>query len=375
MQRYRNQICFVSGQNAPELLGALLPGPGLIHIHALVTPEMKTRALWLQKTCKKNGVKCELHDLPETGSAAIENLLESIWYSEPEATWAVNVTGGTKMMGFAAYDWAKNAKVPVFYIDTSGKTIFLQAHTGKQWQQQSLPSLLHFEQLLNLYGYDVESKTAAPVAPAAREAIARMLELAARRGGMGAIGALNKFAKSAENDCSSPVKYTADDNLDALLEICKDADMLAYADSLIRFKDEESRKWCNGIWLEEYVQGILAGLKAEGRISSWASSVNARSNGVPNELDAVFTANNRLHVLECKTLRLRDKDSQTASILYKADSIKDRVGGIYTKYMLCSLDGLTREQMRRAKNLQITTVHGPNLKNLRKLLLEWIERR
>lgn len=375
MQKYRNQICFVSGQNVPELLGALLPGPGATLVHALVTPEMETQARWLQKTCAKNGVKCEQHDLPESGTAAIENLLESIWYNEPDAPWAVNVTGGTKMMGFAAYDWAKNAKVPVFYVDTSTRTIFLQEHTGKQWQRQPLPSLLQFEQLLDLYGYDVESKTAAPVEPAARAATARMLDLASKHGGMSAIGALNRFAKTAEYDCSCPVKYIADENLDALLEICKNAGKLAYADSLIHFKDEEARKWCNGIWLEEYVQGVLAGLKAEGRITSWASSVNARSNGVPNELDAVFTANNRLHVLECKTQRLQDKDSQAVSILYKADSIKDRVGGIYTKYLLCSLDELTKDQMRRAKNLQIATLLGPNLKNLRKFLIEWIDQR
>lgn len=373
MQEYRNQICFVSGQNVAELLGALLPGAGT-SLHAIVTPQMKSQALWLQNTCKKNQVKCVLHDLPEIKSAAIESLMESIWYNEPEASWAVNLTGGNKMMGFAAYDWAKKAKVPVFYIDTGSRAIFLREPTEPYWQEQALPSLLHFEQLLNLYGYDVESKTIAQVDAATRNAISQMLELAGRPKGITAVGALNKFAKLAEDDCTRLIDYIPEESLNALLAICKTAGKLDHDGSHLCFKDEKSRKWCNGIWLEEYAQAVLAGLKADGRISSWASSVNVRSNGVPNELDAVFTVDNRLHVLECKTPRLRDKDLTAASILYKADSIKDRVGGIYTRYMLCSLDDLNQDQMRRAKNLQIETVLGANLKNLREILLRWIER-
>lgn len=156
------------------------------------------------------------------------------------------------------------------------------------------------------------------------------------------------------------------------LAICRTGGQLDYTKSRIAFRGEAGRQWCNGIWLEEFVQTILAGLEAENMISSWAACVKIAGDGYSNELDAIFTAHNRLYVIECKTSRLAGRPA-AASILYKADSLKGRVGGIFARSLLCSLDTLTPVEEQRAKNMGIKTVAGSDIRNLREILIKWIE--
>lgn len=98
---------------------------------------------------------------------------------------------------------------------------------------------------------------------------------------------------------------------------------------------------------------------------------------MPNELDLVFIASNRLYIVECKTGKMTEKDfasgsEPVASIIYKADSLGDRVGGIFTISMLCSLEQLPPAHARRAATPGVKIVAGQNIKNLRKIIIEWI---
>lgn len=366
MPKSRHHICFVSDQNAAELLGALLPDYGAPHMHAIATSQMRKKGAWLKRACARHGLKCNLYELAQIAIPDIGALLDKIWLDQPDESWAVNITGGTKIMALAAYAWAVKNSIPAFYIDTGNRNI--QLFSGAQWQNQPLPDILEFETLLNLYGYEIQQKVKAHVPVAVREALEKMIELASGKDGAKAFHALNDRAVAAASDPELVAVYSPAPFLEPLLAICKGARKLDYSASHISFRDEQARKWCNGIWLEEFVQATLARLQGDGRITSWASSVQVTGDAGPNELDAIFTANNRLHVLECKTSRLA---ASANSILYKADSLRGRVGGIFTKSMLCSLDPLTAVESTRAETMGIRTVIGPNLKNLRKILIEW----
>lgn len=364
-----HHICFVSGQNAAEMLGALLPEFRAAQVHAVVTPQMAASAEALQKTCARHGIKCSLHNLEAIDIPGIDGLLDVIWLSRPDAAWAVNITGGTKIMAIAAFTWAARNGIDAYYIDTGSQAV--QLYAQNRWQSQPLPDLLKFDTLLNLYGYKIESKVRAPVNAGSRKHFEKLLELAASPQGAKAFYALNEKAAAAFTDPDLSTSYYECAGFHELLAICKSAGKLDYTDSRIIFRDEQARKWCNGIWLEEFVQSVLAGLGGEGKISSWASAVQVSRKGSRNELDAVFTVNNRLYVLECKTAKMAGATAPASSILYKADSISGRIGGIFAKSMLCSVDHLTPAEAKRAENLGIRAVVGANLKNLRKILIEW----
>lgn len=366
MPKCRHHICFVSDQNAAELLGALLPEYGASHVHAIATIQMLQKGAWLKKVCQKHGLKCDLYKLSQIEIPDIYALLDKIRSGQPEENLAVNITGGTKIMALGAYSWAAKNSVPAFYIDTGNKNI--QLFCGEQWQNLQLPDILEFDTLLNLYGYEIQSKVKAHLPATVREALEKMIELASRKDGITAFHALNAIALAAGSDPDLVAVYSAAPFLEPLLAICKVAGKLDYNLSHVSFRDEQARAWCNGIWLEEFVQATLARLQGEGRITSWASSVQVIGDAGANELDAVFTAGNRLHVLECKTSRM----ASSTSILYKADSLRGRVGGIFTKSMLCSLDPPGPSETARAKTMGIKTVIGANLKNLRKILVEWV---
>lgn len=353
-------ICLISDQNVAEFLGAFLPGCAASRVHAITTAKMRQNAVNFSRTCKGRGIGCDIHELAETGMEQIHALLDRIW--QPGASWVVNITGGTKLMSLAAFTWASAHDVPACYVDSAAQKLIVHSHGA--WESHPLPEMAGFEALLNLYGYEVVSRRKEPVPAQTRAAFERMLALADSAHGRRALHVLN--ARATQADAGEPCP--PDVHLLDLLNICRDAGKLDFGKSGILFRDEAAKFWCKGGWLEEYVQAVLARLESEGRISSCASSVRLARGDVKNELDAVFTARNRLHIIECKTSRL----GAASTILYKADSIRGRVAGIYTRSMLCSLDSPGPEEMKRASALGIRTVSGSSLKNLRKVIIEWI---
>lgn len=366
-----NHICFASDQNVAELLGALLPDFQAGRLHILATPEKEKQAAWLEKACAGKWLKCVRHPLPLISIGEIHNLLNEIWFQQPESKWAVNITGGTKIMALAAFTWAAGNGIPAFYIDTGGKKI-LVCENGA-WLERPLPDILDYETLLHLYGYEIENMIKMPVAQNQRKAMDKMLELLnSGVKGKTAFHALNAIAQKALGHPSLEAGWSPSPLLQNLLDICAEAGKLEYDDSIVRFHGEEARAWCNGLWLEEYVRSILARLESEGKIRSWASSAEVAREGARNELDAIFTAGNRLRVIECKTSKLEGGSIKADSILYKAETLRGRLGGIFTTSMLCSLADLNDADKNRANGLGIKTVIGANLKNLREILLQWI---
>jgi hypothetical protein len=75
---------------------------------------------------------------------ACQNIVESY----PEATVIFNVTGATKIMGIAAYDFAKQAMRPAIYVDTAhGRFLNLT-----QLAEEPFPIRLNLTDYLNFYG-------------------------------------------------------------------------------------------------------------------------------------------------------------------------------------------------------------------------------
>lgn len=370
MQKGASQICLVSHQNVAELLGARLPGSEAAELHALVTPQMTTQAQQLAATCASLGLQCELHELPELSVGAIQGALEKLWFDAPDKPWQVNITGGKKSMSIVAHEWATKNGIPAIYVDTDTREI-LTSHNG-EWQSESLLDFLEFEPVLNLFGYQVEKAEKPVIPPAVAEALERLVEVAGARGGSAAVHALNACATRASN---LGVYYTPRLRFGEVLDICKAVGKLDYTDSAIVFRDEDALNWCKGLWLEEYVDATLARLEREGRLVSWSGSVVVRdAKDVSNELDAVFTAGNKLHLVECKTSRLARDDINTQGVIYRQSSLGGRLGGIFTRSMICSVDSLTPAEIRRARGAGINIVMGANLKNLHRVINQWIDK-
>ena len=155
--------------------------------------------------------------------------------------------------------------------------------------------------------------------------------------------------------------------------------MVQCGNGYLHFPSEAARSWCNGLWFEEYVRMTLYRMQAHKQIRFWASSVQVSKEQVPNELDALFSVRNRLFTIECKTAAMQEKNAghdngSVSSMLYKADSLHDRLGGVFARAMLCSVLPPGKHELARAKDLNIRIVYGKDLLRLDEMLLSWASR-
>ena len=372
----KNHIVLVSRQALPSLLGASLPGREPARIHAIVTPAMRREGRLLARALAARGRRCTLEEYLLHNSAdqdAIHDLLEKIRAACHGESLGINLTGGTKLMALAAAEWAQVFEVPAFYIDTDGEQVI---RVGSHWSYARLPDVLSVRGLLAANGFDMESAEAEPVAARRREALRRLLELACSPGGERALGRLNGLTQAAlwsslcvRDDGPATGAWRE------LLAICEAEGTARAGDGYLAFPDEAARRWCNGGWFEEYVRMTLYRLKSAQRIRDFAASVSVRREGVLNELDAVFTARNRLFTIECKTSIMADREGgrsgQAVSALYKLDSLHDRLGGVFARAMLCSVRPLEDKDKERARTMGVRVVCGRDLLSLEEKLVTW----
>ena len=366
----KNHIVLVSGQALPTLLGASLPGREPSHIHAVVTPAMQKAAGLLQQALNARGRQCAFTEyalVSDTGQEAMYSVLNSIYEACGGESLGINLTGGTKLMALAAAEWASAYDVPAFYIDTAGEQAIL---IGREWQHSPLPDVLTVRGLLAANGFLVEQSDSTPVPPPRRSLLARLLDFTCSPRGEKALGRLNYLAQKAlEGGLCVRDEGPEDAAWDELLAFFSEAGMAQAEAGYVAFPDEAARSWCNGLWFEEYVKMTLYHLKAKQRIHDFASSVTVRRDGVLNELDALFTARNRLFTIECKTTAM--PLNRAASFLYKADSLHDRLGGVFARAMLCSVRPLASKDRERARSMGVCIVCGRDLLSLEEKLSAW----
>ena len=367
-----HHIIFVSDQAVPTILGASLPGAVPAHIHAVVTPAMREAGTLLEEALRLRGsIRCTQYPLEDNLSQdAMYSVLDAIRNSIGEETFGVNLTGGTKLMALAAAEWAYAYDVPAFYIDTV-KGQFIQI--GRTWHYAPLPDVLSIRDLLSANAFSIESADTSPVPKERRELLIKLLECTCTHDGEKALGRLNWLAEQAQGNLRVYDDCPMEPAWEKVMTLCSCAGTLQRRDNELLFPNENARRWCNGVWLEEYVKATLYHLHACKKIKDWASSVRVRHKGILNELDALFSVHNRLFIIECKTTCMVKKPMQPDNAtLYKADSLHDRLGGVFAKAMLCSVRPLADKDKERAKKqLQVHIVSGNDLLRLADILTLW----
>jgi hypothetical protein len=210
--------------------------------------------------------------------------------------------------------------------------------------------------------------------PATKHLAAHAHELA------GLIGALNALANLALSD-NGEVLETPQQQLndhpggqwrEALRKLAETHVFTWDGSKTITFTDAESARYVGGIWLEEYVYHIARDAQPDDVRNSveitWDNSKNTR-----NELDVLLTHNNRMLVIECKTLRLGRDFQKDTDILYKIDSLGDDLKGLFGETWLVSAREPTAGMLDRAKDRRIRILGPSHLKSLRQEIRHWMQ--
>ncbi len=92
-----------------------------------------------------------------------------------------------------------------------------------------------------------------------------------------------------------------------------------------------------------------------------------------NELDLVLVHNNRMLIIECKTMRFGNNQQKDSDVLYKIDSLGDDLKGLYGELWLVSAREPSDNMRDRAKDRRINIIAPAELKNFRSRLQQWMK--
>ena len=291
----------------------------------------------------------------------------------------LNVSGGNRVMGIAAYEVFNQAGLPVFSVNLpDDKIIWLNQDKA----HLEIDDKIKLKEFLFAFGADTgdifKVNQSRQLHKEFTDELIAGIELFSRP-----LGSLNWLAAKASSDMRSPPLskgQQADKVLIQLIKLFQSNGLLELSDGFIQFPSEQARFFVNGGWLEDHTFDTLLSSRKELRIQDAAQgmeimrSIN-RQQIVKNELDVCFLSNNRLHVIECKTKRFHQAnhaDSPGAETLYKLDTLADILGGAHGKGMLVSYLPLSNWDRQRAKNLQIEVCAASELKTLGQSLKRWV---
>lgn len=380
--RAKTHLCLVSAQATPNITPVIDPAFQPDEVILLVSPDMKTRAGWLAGVLAARGVRISTWEIEDAWD--VEHVMSRVWalleQRESEDI-ALNATGGTKPMSIAAHEVFRDWDKPIFYVHPE--------HDRLVWLHPSarapieLADRVRLEAFLLAHGAAVEGGIQRDQVKLVHEIVAENLVRDLRRF-RPVLSKLNALAVSAErNGLNSTQRLTdpmfKDAALSQLIDELEQQGLAKRRSDRLTFPDEASRFFVAGGWLESYVFQVITSLGATLRsIQDRGRSITVRRETprghVTTEVDVAFLADNRLHIVECKTGRLDpgDRPERAMEAVYRLDSLRDLLGGLQARAMLVSYQDVRPEDKQRATDLGVHVCAGDKVQSLRSELLEWV---
>lgn len=376
-------ICLVSAQLLANYIPVRMERPDQVHLVSSAEMQRNGMTARFLRMLQAQQIETVIHhNMPDSFIAAIHEyaleLQETIKAAAPDAHITLNITGGNKLMMLGMLEIFRPDVQRIIYTDTANNVIeCLHDNTN-----EPLQSVLAIPEYLLAYGATYRKSASDDQAwqiriaerkPATKYLATHAQDLA------GLIGALNFLANNALSD-NGEMLETPQQQLndhpggqwrEALRKLAETNVFTWDGSKTFTFADAESARYVGGIWLEEYVYHIAHDAQPDDVRNSveitWDNSKNTR-----NELDVLLTHNNRMLVIECKTLRLGRDSQKDTDILYKIDSLGDDLKGLFGETWLVSAREPTTDMLDRAKDRRIRILSPSHLKSLRHEIRQWM---
>lgn len=250
-----------------------------------------------------------------------------------EDLYIVNLTGGTKIMSLAVYDFFKSVNSEMYYLTGRGK--YIKVHPGRNKPEYDLKSKTTLQDYMVAYGFEITNKSK-PIRDYQYCKI--MLQYF-----------LHKFNK--END-PAILKVLRDARSKGIKDNSKETGLTDFIDRL-DFKPKNENKlskyecrYLSGDWLEEYLYHFL---KENLEIPDYEIGIgwNVKKYNNTNEFDVLLMKNNKLYLFECKTSIYLDADETRTFItdtVYKSDSLRNKLG-LFAQSIVFTLSDLDKPKM------------------------------
>jgi hypothetical protein len=375
MQQPDVHFCLVSKQQVANIIPLLHEPFQPKEVVLLVSRGMLDKEPHARRTMQNLGLKVksreiDSYNLQSIRQQVIDALMEYEGYSV-----GLNVTGGTKIMALGAYEaFTATPENFVFYLDTDNQRIL---RLTSDFAEFPLPELLDVRTTLRSYGFSVE------VSPESRVfALDRLTgQLASHASYYGqAMSRLNFLADSEQARKDLSVQFTSrflrDHRLMELVDLFRQHRILDHdGRGTLIFPDESSLQYVRGGWLEEHVGRVVEALQDKNLVLDRRMNIALKSpSGADNELDVAFTAKNRLHLIECKTVNYQSSQgyARADQAAYKLHSLRQETAGAFGRAMIVSFRRLRSSDRQRCRDLDIDIVEAGELANLQARLRSWI---
>jgi hypothetical protein len=334
----------------------------------VTTAEMEKSEKWRSKWIE-NAANITADRIPviEDDIANIEQALQQKINIVPEDEIIINLTGGTKIMAIGVYNFFQHHTNQIYYIPI-GKNSFRCMVGSEKGKDTVIDYRVSVEEYLKSYGITFTTKK--PI-KSDRQAFSffqkfinadsTSLEIIERlrvhwRGKKKKVN-LTDIEQFEEATLSEQGK-----RIPQLREWLQSMDFQLDSPEIISDKEID---YLTGGWFEEYVYfKIRESLGLGDSQIALGVVLKKDQNVTENDLDVVFTLNNALHVIECKTAM--SEDGKTSSRLfnetvYKASALRKYFGLVVNSYLftlsdLQPKDNNSPNYPERAEVLGIKTV-------------------
>ncbi|MCX7719154.1 MAG: DUF1887 family CARF protein [Candidatus Sumerlaeaceae bacterium] len=327
--RQKVLICLLSDQPIPNLLSIHAIRPDFLCL--LVTERMRKAkaAKHLLKALEEGDLyyagptKVFEEPIPEPDSIeATRAALTSVEEKFRGAEWHINVTGGTKPMAFAAFEWGREKQAHVFYYEVS-KPGLMRDLCGAGNHSPSPARKLSCLEFLKAYGHDIKPSSANHAELA--EWFFPWAKALAREPQHINLRALTGSGENNEPLFRSGLLKGAFEEEVKRRQGAKLPDGLG---SLVKLEgtrrryilDKPTLVFLQGAWLEYLLYCLLK--KHQGNLGIWdlrlKTAFGTDANDQGNELDLMFMMNYALCGVECKTGTMSSDKSFDAMLKLEA---------------------------------------------------------
>lgn len=332
--------------------------------------ERKGVRKWVEKSARINDYSIVTIEVDEYSQQDIENKLNGVNFNDYERI-IVNITGGTKIMSLAVYDYfEKKCNAEVYYI-TGKNDSCLKIKTP--YEELKLSAHIGIREYLYAYGFELVETESSGVEYSITNSVFKQFCDGKFEQYKERLSSLRKKRKVGVKDCSEFMDF-----LDAIGYVPQKENQLSVSEV----------KYLTGEWFEEYIgerlkkelelsdddiligaqiKKEIVGKKELNPVVELLGITDADEDYTPNEIDVMFMKNGEFHVIECKTsiidvrgeyrrktnkkgkpildensqpiVELKEKEVEIlGETIYKSDALKTKFGLFAKSYIFTLTD-------------------------------------
>lgn len=317
-------LCLLSDQHVPNLLSVHHYRPDQLVLVASLHMQRKGAAAHLLAALKKGGLdydsRCHVQPLSaEDNLTQIRVSLQDAYGRFPSCSWIANVTGGTKPMSIATYEFFKALGGTTVYTNLSQPDRIIDLESGQVEACTHRPTI---DEFVTGYGFHPQ-KPANKLHDAATRAqqplwrrTANLLAAQAT-----AMDVLHLDAEQREQARKKGIELPAERfNFPS-----QDLQQEWLGGEVLRKLTKDEGEFLTGGWLEVFFYNLLS--RHADAIGIWDVTLghNITSdlgpNAVPNDIDVSFMHNHGMAMVECKSGTQEHDLSRGMDTLYKIEAV------------------------------------------------------